>query len=66
MRVGYDSVHMFHGGLWGGWQYQVTGVKGGADGSVEVNLGYGGHQEGRGSSIKSNHFYVENVLEELD
>ena len=46
----------------------MTGVKqkGDANGGVEVSLGYGGHQEGRGSSIKSNHFYVENVLEELD
>jgi len=32
-----------------------------------VNFGYGGYQEARGSGINAGqHFYIENVLEELD
>eukprot|EP00038_Savillea_parva_P031470 m.86905 g.86905 ORF g.86905 m.86905 type:complete len:585 (-) comp9682_c0_seq2:137-1891(-) len=56
-------VHMFHGGLWGGWQYQVAAQ----DAANQALLfSHGGYQEARGSGINSNHFYVENVLEELD
>lgn len=66
---------MFHSGLWGNWQYQATKVakgaacgKGGEDANSTSCLlfGYGGYQEARGSGIKSNHYYVENVQEELD
>lgn len=56
-------VHMYHSGLWGGWQYQVSGVQ---QESATVQFGYGGYQEARGSRINSNHFYIENLLEELD
>ena len=46
-------VHMFHGALWGGWQFQVTDVveevmnnnTGGSDGKgatgATIKLGYG-------------------------
>ena len=54
-------VHMFHSGLWGGWQFQISGADEGA-----LYFGYGGYQEARGSSISDNHFYVENIKEELD
>jgi len=54
---------MLHTGLWGGWQYQMKA----ADLSNHTFFfGYGGYQEARGSSIRNNHFYVENVFEELD
>ena len=34
---------------------------------LKVNFGYGGYQEARGSGInKGQHFYIENVREELD
>ncbi len=61
-------VHMFHGSLWGGWQYQVAGVARDniTDGGQALAFGYGGYQEARGAGIQSNHFYLENVLEELD
>ena len=39
-------VHMFHGGLWGGWQFQVT-----AQTPSALQFGYGGYQEARGSGI---------------
>jgi len=56
-------VHMFHGDLWGGWQYSVTSQD--DDGYIE--FGYGGFQEARGSGInRGQHYYIENVLEELD
>ena len=54
-------VHMFHGLLWGGWQFQVAGFDG-----KTFQLGYGGYQEARGGGFGGNHYYVENVLEELD
>jgi hypothetical protein len=57
---------MFHGGLWGGWQYQVAGVARKFKSGQALAFGYGGYQEARGSGIKDNHFYLENVLEELD
>ena len=47
----------FHGGLWGGWQYQVAAQ----DAANQALLfSHGGYQEARGSGINSNHFYVEN------
>ena len=56
-------VHMFHGGLWGGWQYQVT-----AQTPTALQFGYGGYQEARGSGISQgkNHYYVESDLALLD
>ena len=56
-------VHMFHGNLWGGWQYQVASQQANTS---SLLFGYGGWQEARGSSISSNHYFVENLLEELD
>lgn len=55
------KVHMFHGGLWGGWQFQVSSADEGA-----LYFGYGGYQEARGSGVSNNHFYIENIREELD
>eukprot|EP00656_Telonema_subtile_P039161 TRINITY_DN4429_c0_g1_i1.p1 TRINITY_DN4429_c0_g1~~TRINITY_DN4429_c0_g1_i1.p1 ORF type:complete len:518 (+),score=96.96 TRINITY_DN4429_c0_g1_i1:1085-2638(+) len=54
-------VHMFHSGLWGGWQFQVSDQKNGS-----LMFGYGGYQEARGSGIDKQHYFVENILEELD
>ena len=93
-------VHMFHGGLWGGWQYQLRDQDSKSHsllfshGNVYSNLSHelnlasesdtpnfhsvmlairshsltppGGYQEGRGSGIRSNHYFVENIFEELD
>jgi hypothetical protein len=43
-------VHMFHGSLWGGWQYQVAGVaQKFPDGGQALAFGYGGYQEARGA-----------------
>ena len=56
-------VHMFHSGLWGNWMYTIDEVN---KGNSTVMFGRGGWQEARGSGIRSNHFYVENVFEELD
>eukprot|EP00117_Sycon_ciliatum_P027518 scpid47591/ scgid22337/ Uncharacterized protein ywoF len=56
-------VHMFHSGLWGNWMFQI----GSRDTAKnELNFAYGGWQEARGSGVRSNHFYVENIAEELD
>ena len=55
-------VHMFHGSLWGGWQYQVAGIgRNSSGGGKALAFGYGGYQEARGAGINSNHFYLENV-----
>ena len=54
-------VHMFHPLLWGGWMFRVASRTG-----DNLRLAYGGYQEGRGAGIKSNHYYVENIIEELD
>ena len=57
-------VHMFHGSLWGGWQYSVSGQD---EKSGSLTFGYGGFQEARGASIHpGTHFFVENLLSELD
>lgn len=56
-------VHMFHGGLWGGWQYQLRDQD---TKSHSLLFSHGGYQEARGSGIGSNHYFVENIFEELD
>ena len=56
-------VHMFHGGLWGGWQYQVASQN---TKDQALLFSHGGYQEARGSGINNNHYYIENVMEELD
>jgi hypothetical protein len=53
-------VHMFHGGLWGGWQYQVASQDA-ANGALMFS--HGGYQEARGSGINRQHYFVENVME---
>jgi hypothetical protein len=54
---------MFHSGLWGGWQYSLRGMDSSAH---TLNMGYGGFQECRGSGASKQHYYVENIFEELD
>ena len=54
---------MFHSGLWGGWQYSLQSLD---TGSNTLKMGYGGFQECRGSGIGHQHYYVENIFEELD
>lgn len=57
-------MHAFQPGLWGGWSFQMTGVNESLDALL---LGYGGYQEARGGGFtKNNHFFVENIYEELD
>ena len=52
-------VHMFHGALWGGWQFQVASQQ---VNTSQLQFGYGGWQEGRGSDIKAGqHYFIENV-----
>jgi len=58
---GTGVVHMFHSGLWGGWQYNIVDQM-----NDSLTFGYGGFQEARGSGINNQHYYVENVMEELD
>ncbi|RED98421.1 PDZ domain-containing protein [Marinoscillum furvescens] len=53
--------HALHGGRWGGFHWQVTGV----DASGEAIL-EGGHQNNRGSRPHEEYRMVENVFEELD
>ena len=44
---GEDAVvHMFHGELWGGWQYAVDSVVNHGGGNVTIAFGYGGYQVG--------------------
>ena len=50
-------VHMFHGGLWGGWQYQVA-----AQTPSALQFGYGGYQEARGSGISQGKNHCKNVM----
>ena len=54
---------MFHPGLWGNWQYQLTQQH---VPSSSLLFSHGGYQEARGGSINTNHYYIENILEELD
>ena len=62
-NAGTGVVHMFHSGLWGGWQFQVSAqdVDGGS-----LQFSHGGYQEARGSGISKQHYFIENILEELD
>jgi hypothetical protein len=55
-------VHMFHGGLWGGWSFQVQAQD---TATQSLLFSHGGYQEARGAG-GGKHYYVENVLEELD
>eukprot|EP00696_Hemimastix_kukwesjijk_P008468 gnl/Hemi2/20698_TR6856_c0_g1_i1.p1 gnl/Hemi2/20698_TR6856_c0_g1~~gnl/Hemi2/20698_TR6856_c0_g1_i1.p1 ORF type:complete len:814 (+),score=271.94 gnl/Hemi2/20698_TR6856_c0_g1_i1:155-2596(+) len=55
-------VHAFHGGHWGGWQFEVTGRN---DATNTLTFGRGGFQEARGASTGAE-WYVENVYEETD
>lgn len=56
-------VHMFHSGLWGNWMYEMENLY--ASNST-IMFARGGWQEARGSGIRNNHYYVENIFEELD
>ena len=51
-------VHAFHGGLWGGWQFAVSGAQ--ADGTVSFSKG--GWQEARGAGSGAG-FYLDNIKE---
>ena len=53
---------MFHPLLWGWWAFSV---KHASTATGLVNFSAGGWQEARGGSI-GQHFYIENLLEELD
>jgi len=55
-------LHSLHGGRWGGYHHQVTGVR--ADGSVELKGGWQNNRPEHGPHQKFR--FVENVLEELD
>eukprot|EP01060_Flectonema_neradi_P016246 TRINITY_DN2283_c0_g1_i15.p1 TRINITY_DN2283_c0_g1~~TRINITY_DN2283_c0_g1_i15.p1 ORF type:complete len:827 (+),score=196.14 TRINITY_DN2283_c0_g1_i15:61-2541(+) len=54
-------VHTFHSLLWGGWMYRIKDRQ-----DLNITLAYGGYQEARGAQMKTNHYYVENLIEELD
>ena len=56
---------MFHSGLWGGWAYQVESQHPDSSNGA-LAFSHGGYQEARGSGIKSNNYFVENIKEELD
>lgn len=53
--------HALHGGRWGGFHFQITGVN--EDGSPILT---GGHQNNRRSKPHKEYRMVENVFEELD
>lgn len=53
--------HVLHGGRWGGFHYQITGVD--DDGEAILK---GGQQNNRPSRAHKEYRMVENVLEELD
>ena len=55
-------VQMFHPLLWGWWAFSV---KHASTATGLVNFSAGGWQEARGGSV-GQHFYIENLLEELD
>ena len=62
-------LQTFHMQLWGGWSFAVSDVSAPKPGQVRLGLAYGGYQEARGGAMGSGgggHFYVENVLQELD
>jgi len=53
--------HALHGGRWGGFHFEITGVN--DDGTPILE---GGHQNNRGSKPHKEYRMVENVFEELD
>jgi hypothetical protein len=55
-------VQMFHPLLWGWWAFSVEHA---SPATGLVNFSAGGWQEARGGGI-GEHFYIENLLEELD
>lgn len=65
-NAGTGVVQMFHSGLWGGWTYQIESQTIDQHGNGALTFSHGGYQEARGSGIKSNHYFVENIKEELD
>jgi hypothetical protein len=62
-NAGTGVIHMFHGALWGGWSYQLSRQD---LPTRSLLFSHGGYQEARGSGITDNHYFVENLLEELD
>ena len=54
-------VHALHRGRWGGFHYEITGVKD----NGELDL-IGGHQNNRPSVMHEKYRMVENIFEELD
>ncbi|XP_065196933.1 uncharacterized protein LOC135828411 isoform X1 [Sycon ciliatum] len=56
-------VHMFHTQYWGNWMFQLDSVN---TKKHELYFKYGGWQEARGGNAGKNHYYVENIAEELD
>ena len=52
-------VHMFHGGLWGGWSFQVSEQD---TATQSLLFSHGGYQEARGAG-GGKHYFIENVLE---
>ncbi len=53
--------HVLHGGRWGGFHYQITGIN--DNGTPKLK---GGHQNNRPSRPHEKYRMVENVFEELD
>ncbi|WP_139955768.1 PDZ domain-containing protein [Flavicella sediminum] len=53
--------HALHGGKWGGFHYEITGVNTQGEAILE-----GGQQNNRGSKPHKEYRMVENVFEELD
>eukprot|EP00051_Salpingoeca_urceolata_P012843 m.160025 g.160025 ORF g.160025 m.160025 type:complete len:806 (+) comp17617_c0_seq1:93-2510(+) len=56
-------LHTYHGGLWGGWMFKITGHN--SDKKTITLDPWGGQQEARGNN-NGRDWYVENLLEELD
>ena len=54
-------IHMIHSSLWGGWMFRIQNRS-----ESTISLAYGGYQEGRGADMSTNHYYVDNIIEELD
>ena len=60
-------LQTFHHQLWGGWAYALGNGTTRNGNSVTVPISYGGYQEARGGYLSNGqHFYIENILEELD
>lgn len=54
-------VHALHRGRWGGFHYEITGVK--ENGELDL---IGGHQNNRPSVMHKKYRMVDNIFEELD